>query len=108
MSAVKKWLENYNVQVLRSVFKHFHSFYFINLLCFLHSLQLRLWNSTEKVMEFVTAAKNGQLKQLSYSLHYFFLGTRIFLRIWNYEEEEGVKRVVECLTKEENTVHKLR
>ena len=58
-------------------------------------------------MEFVTAAKNGKLKELWYSLHYFFLRTQVFLRINEYKEEEGVKRVVDCLTTEENTVHEL-
>ena len=61
-----------------------------------------------KVMQFITAAKNGKLKELVYSLHYFFLGTQMFLRVSYYEEEEGVRRVVECLIKETNTVHKLQ
>ena len=60
-----------------------------------------------KVMQFITAAKNGKLKELWYSLHYFFLVSQLFLRIQDYKEEEGVKKVVECLTKEKNTVHKL-
>ena len=58
-------------------------------------------------MEFITAAKNGKLKQLQYSLHCFILGTQVFLRIHDYEKKEGVKRVVECLIKEENTVQEL-
>ena len=106
MSAGKKWLENGNVQELQSVFKHFHSFYTVCLLRPLHSLRIGSWNSTEKVMEFVPAANNGKLKQLQYSLHYFFLGTQLFLRVSNCKEE--VKRVVECLTKEKNTVHQLK
>ena len=59
------------------------------------------------VLTLVEAASDGNLRQIEYSYpRYYFVDT--FSSIYDYKEEEGVKQLVEYLTREKTTIRELK